>query len=335
MSGRETIFVLGAGAWGTALALVGLQAGNALTLWARGTEAVAEMAASRENRRYLPGIALPAALHLTADLAEAATADLVLLVAPTQHLRGLVAQLRPHLRPATPLVLCSKGIEITSGAFLHDMLAETAPGHPVAALSGPTFANEVARGLPTAVTLACPDQALGWRLVHALGTRTFRPYWQGDLVGAEVGGAVKNVLAIACGIAAGLKLGDNARAALVTRGLAELARLGAALGARPDTLMGLSGLGDLVLTCGSPQSRNMSLGIALGQGRSLLETLAERHSVAEGVPTARAVMAVAARLGVDMPICGAIDAILHQGADVQAILQGLLERPFKAEGETT
>jgi glycerol-3-phosphate dehydrogenase (NAD(P)+) len=327
----QHIFVLGAGAWGTALALVAQQAGRMVTLWAREPAAIAAMAVAGENRRYLPGIALPPDLRLSADLADAARADAVLLAAPAQHLRPMVRALVPHLRPDVPLVLCAKGIEIATGAFLHEMLAQEAPAHPVAALSGPTFASEVARGLPTAVALACEHEQLGWALVHALGTRTFRPYWQADLVGAEVGGAVKNVLAIACGIAMGLGLGENARAALVTRGLAELARLGAALGARPDTLMGLSGLGDVVLTCNSPQSRNMSLGIALGQGWSLAETLAQRHSVAEGVPTAQAVMAVAARLGVELPICGAVHAILHTGADLQLALQALLERPFRAE----
>ncbi len=325
------IFVLGAGAWGTALALVARQAGRHVTLWARDPGFVSTIRAAGENQRYLPGIALPADIVLTAELGAAQASDVVLLVAPAQHLRGLLTLLSPRVPRGVPLVLCAKGIEQRSGLFLHEVIAEAMPGHPVAALSGPTFASEVARGLPTAVTLACPDAGLGWGLVHALGTRTFRPYWQADLIGAEVGGAVKNVLAIACGIATGLALGDNARAALVTRGLAELARLGQALGARPETLMGLSGLGDLILTCGSPQSRNMSLGMALGQGRRLEDILAERHTVAEGVATAQAVQAVAARWGVEMPICQAVNAILHQGVDVSSMLQGLLERPFKAE----
>ncbi|HYD30760.1 MAG TPA: NAD(P)H-dependent glycerol-3-phosphate dehydrogenase, partial [Azospirillaceae bacterium] len=237
-----------------------------------------------------------------------------------------------HVAPGTAAVICAKGIEQGGFRLLSESVAEVLPQAVPAVLSGPTFAAEVARGLPTAVTLACADTELGARLVETLGSRFFRPYLSDDVVGAQVGGAVKNVLAIACGIVDGRRLGDNARAALVTRGLAEITRLALTLGARPETLGGLSGLGDLVLTCTSPQSRNMSLGLALGQGRHLADILAERHSVAEGVYTAGAVVGLAARMNVDMPICAAVDAILNAGADIGATVAGLLSRPFRIEG---
>ncbi|HEY0834716.1 MAG TPA: NAD(P)H-dependent glycerol-3-phosphate dehydrogenase, partial [Azospirillum sp.] len=287
----------------------------------------------RENRDYLPGVPLPAELEASSDMADLGACDAVLLVAPAQHLRGVCAGLAPHLKPGAPMVICAKGIEIATQDLMSDAVAAALPaGTPVAVLSGPTFAAEVARGLPTAVTLACADTALGARLVEALGSRTFRPYWSDDLVGAQVGGAVKNVLAIACGVVVGRRLGDNARAALITRGLAEITRLALRLGGRAETLMGLSGLGDLTLTCSSLQSRNMSLGAALGEGRTLDAILGERRSVAEGVYTARAVVALAARVGVEMPICAAVNAILNEGAGLDDTIQALLARPFREEG---
>jgi glycerol-3-phosphate dehydrogenase (NAD(P)+) len=228
-------------------------------------------------------------------------------------------------------VLCAKGIETGSGALVSEVAAATLPGAPLAVLSGPTFAIEVARGLPTAVTLATADATLGRALIAALGTRSFRPYLAADLVGAEIGGAVKNVLAIACGIIVGRGLGDNARAALITRGLAEMVRLAVAKGGRVETLMGLSGLGDLTLTCTGTQSRNHSLGIALGEGRSLAEILGPRRSIAEGVASAAAVAGLARRLGVEMPIVAAVDAILNAGAEIGATIDGLLDRPFRSE----
>ncbi|TWA85095.1 glycerol-3-phosphate dehydrogenase (NAD(P)+) [Azospirillum brasilense] len=327
------IGVIGGGAWGTALALAALRAGREALLWAREPAVVESVNAARENRDYLPGVSLPAALRATGDLAEAAACDAILLVTPAQHLRSACAGLAGHLRPGTPLVICAKGIELDSHALMSEAAAAALPaGTPLAVLSGPTFAAEVARGLPTAVTLACADAALGARLVEALGSRTFRPYLSDDVVGSQIGGAVKNVLAIACGVVEGRKLGDNARAALITRGLAEITRLALALGGRPETLMGLSGLGDLTLTCSSLQSRNMSLGAALGAGRTLAEVLAERRSVAEGVYTAAAVVGLAGRKGVDMPLCAAVDAILNRGAGLDATIDGLLSRPFRGEG---
>ncbi len=327
------IGVIGGGAWGTALALAALRAGREALLWAREPAVVESVNTARENRDFLPGVPLPPDLRATGDLAAVAACDAILLVTPAQHLRTACASLAVHLRADTPVVICAKGIELDSHALMSEAAQAALPaGTPLAVLSGPTFAAEVARGLPTAVTLACADAALGARLVEALGSRTFRPYLSDDVVGSQIGGAVKNVLAIACGVVEGRRLGDNARAALITRGLAEITRLALALGGRAETLMGLSGLGDLTLTCSSLQSRNMSLGAALGAGRTLAEVLAERRSVAEGVYTAAAVVGLAGKKGVDMPICGAVDAILNRGAGLDATIDGLLSRPFRGEG---
>lgn len=326
------IAVIGGGAWGTAVALAALRAGRDAVLWAREPAVVEAINRDHENRDYLPGVPLSAALTATGDDSVVAGADAVMLVAPAQHLRTVCQRLAPHWKPGAPAVICAKGIEIATQSLMSEAVAAALPaGTPVAVLSGPTFAAEVARGLPTAVTLACTDTTLGARLVEALGSRTFRPYLSGDVTGAQVGGAVKNVLAIACGVVEGRTLGDNARAALITRGLAEITRLALALGGRAETLMGLSGLGDLTLTCSSLQSRNMSLGVALGTGRTLDEVLGERRSVAEGVYTARAVVALAGRLGVDMPICAAVDAILNHGAGLDETIAALLARPFREE----
>ncbi len=327
----ERIGIIGAGAWGTALAMAARRAGREVVLWARDPDLSKELDARHENPRYLPGIPLDPAIRATAELAEAAACDALLLVTPAQALRGIAGQLAPHLAPARPLVVCSKGIERGSGQLMTEVLAEVLPGRAVAVLSGPTFALEVARGRPTAVTLAAEDAALGAVLVKALGSRAFRPYLSGDILGAQIGGAVKNVIAIACGIVAGRKLGDNARAALITRGLAEIVRLGRARGAWPETLMGLSGLGDLTLTCTSGLSRNYALGVALGEGETLDALMAGRRGVAEGVFSAGAAVALAETLGVQMPIAGGVDGILNRGAPIEAAIEALLARPFRAE----
>ncbi|MGE0746859.1 MAG: NAD(P)H-dependent glycerol-3-phosphate dehydrogenase [Rhodospirillales bacterium] len=327
------VTVIGAGAWGTALALVARQAGNAVALWAHDAAVAAAINATHRNPDFLPGVALPADVGASPDIAAAAGAEIVLLAVPAQFLRANAAMLRPHLPAATPLVVCAKGIEQGSGALMSAAVADALPGHPIAVLSGPTFAAEVARGLPTAVTLACADATLGARLVDAIGSPRFRPYVSEDVVGAQVGGAVKNVIAIACGIAAGRALGENARAALITRGLAEMTRLCVALGGRAATMMGLSGLGDLTLTCTSAQSRNYSLGAALGKGEALAAILAARKSVAEGVYSASAVVALAARHHVEMPIAAAVTAVVDRGAPIDDVIGGLLSRPFRAEGE--
>ncbi|HEY1505884.1 MAG TPA: NAD(P)H-dependent glycerol-3-phosphate dehydrogenase [Stellaceae bacterium] len=323
--------IIGGGAWGTALAQVLRRAGRDVVIWAREAEVVVAIDTGHNNPLFLPGIALDPAIRATADLAEAARTDVVLLVAPAQHLRALCKQLGPSLAPATPLVICAKGIEEESGALLSEVAAEILPRTELAVLSGPTFAAEVAKGLPTAITLAAGDAKLGQRLIAALGTREFRPYFTDDVAGAQIGGAVKNVMAIACGIVMGRGFGDNARAALITRGLAEMVRLALAKGGKAETLMGLSGLGDLTLTCSSTQSRNHSLGLALGKGETLDSYVAGRRSVAEGVSSSAAAAALAKKLKIEMPIVSAIDAILHRGAAIDAAIEALLTRPFKAE----
>lgn len=327
----NTIGILGAGAWGTALAQVARRNGRRVVLWAREPEVAEAINLQHENPVFLPGIRLDPELRATTRLSDLAVADAVLLVVPAQFMRPMTKALSAALAGRRPLVvLCAKGIE-DGGALMTEIVVATMPGSAQAVLSGPTFATEVARGLPTAVTLATRYGALGAELVQAIGAPTFRPYLSTDPVGAEVGGAVKNVLAIACGIVMGRKLGDNARAALITRGLAEIVRLATALGGKAETCMGLSGLGDLTLTCNGPQSRNLSLGIALGEGRKLADVLSERRSIAEGVASAAAVMARARREGVEMPIVAAVDAVLNRGADVEAELRALLQRPFREE----
>ena len=327
----QSIGVIGGGAWGTALAQVARGGGAEVLLWAREAEVVEGINRGHENAAFLPGVPLDPGLRATGALAEIGACDLALLVVPAQFLRRVAADLRPYWNTSRPVVVCAKGFEVGTGQLMTEVAAEALPGVPLAVLSGPTFAAEVARGLPTAITLACADAALGRRLVERLGRPTFRPYLSADLVGAEVAGAVKNVLAIACGVVQGRGLGENARAALITRGMAEIARLSLALGGQAESLMGLAGLGDLVLTCSSPQSRNMSLGMALGQGRTLADILGERRSVAEGVATAAAVAELAERRGIDMPIVAAVDAILHKGAGIDATIAALLARPFKTE----
>lgn len=327
------IGVVGAGAWGTALAALAAALGREALLWARNPRLAETLSARRENAEYLPGIPLPDSLAVTARLADLSACDALLLAMPAQSLREYAIRIRAEVGASMPLVLTAKGIEIATGGLLSEVLAQELPQAPLAVLSGPTFAKEVALGLPAAATLASRDAQLAQSLSDRLGRPTFRPYVSDDVVGVQIGGALKNVMAIACGVVMGRRLGDNARAALITRGLAEMVRLGLALGGRAETLMGLSGLGDLVLTCAGLQSRNLSLGMALGEGVALEEYLRGRHSVAEGMFTARAVQALAARLGVDLPIAQAVHAILHEKADIGSTIAGLLARPFRAEQE--
>ncbi|MEE8332877.1 MAG: NAD(P)H-dependent glycerol-3-phosphate dehydrogenase [Alphaproteobacteria bacterium] len=328
----ERIGIVGAGAWGTALAMVAHRAGCQVTLWAHEAEVVEAINGDHANPIFLPGVTLQDGIEATEDLTALAVAsDAVLLVTPAQFLRATAERLATDLAPGVPLVICSKGIEQGTSAVMSEVVAETLPGRPMAMLAGPTFAAEVARGLPTAVTLACTDKVAGDALVSALGETHFRPYLSDDVIGAEIGGAVKNVLAIACGIAHGRAFGDNARAALITRGLAEMTRLAVAKGARPETMMGLAGLGDLTLTCTSRQSRNYSLGEALGKGEQLADIMASRRTVAEGVFSAEAVVALGKRLGVEMPIAEAVDSVLNRGETVDAAIAGLLTRPFRTE----
>jgi glycerol-3-phosphate dehydrogenase (NAD(P)+) len=326
----RNIGIVGAGAWGTALACSLHRQGRQVTLWAREAEVVQSIRDKGHNALFLPELDLTG-VAATNDLSGLAGCQVLLLVVPAQFLRSVCRTLKPHLRPGLPVVLCAKGIELATGRLMSELVEEELPGARLAVLSGPTFAAEVGRGLPTAFTLAAADAALAKELAGSLGSTNFRPYVTDDIIGAEMGGAIKNVLAIACGVVEGRKLGDNARAALITRGLAELVRLAVAKGARPATCMGLSGLGDLILTASSMQSRNFSLGVALGQGRSLAEILAERRSVAEGVDSAQAVAALAEKLGVDMPICQAAARLLRGEVSLEETIKGLLARPFAAE----
>src|SRR5271163_721690 len=326
MSSFTSVSVIGAGAWGTALAGVAARAGRDVTLYVRNPAHGEHIATSRENPK-LPGVPLAPGIHVTSDLALAARADIVLVVTPAQHLRGAVTHLAPHLGKATPVIACAKGIERGTHKFMTEVIAEAAPDATPAILSGPSFADDVARGLPTAVTLAAKDEALAGRLVQALGSSTFRPYHTSDVRGVEIGGAAKNVLAIAAGIVVGRKLGASAQAALTTRGFSELARLGRACGARAETMMGLSGLGDLILTCSSPQSRNFALGLALGRGEER-----PREKLAEGEFTAPVLIELAASQQVDMPVSKAVAAILSGTVTIDAAIESLLTRPFRAEG---
>ncbi|NVJ98866.1 MAG: NAD(P)-dependent glycerol-3-phosphate dehydrogenase [Alphaproteobacteria bacterium] len=329
----QKIGVLGGGAWGTALAAAANQAGRNTLLWAREEEVVSAINGSHENTLFLPGIDLDPALKATGNLSKFADRDAILLVSPAQHLRSMVRDLRVHVPAGVPLVICSKGIEVATGKLLSEAVAEECPDNPVAILSGPTFAAEVARNLPCALTLATADKTVGDQLIAALGQPTFRLYYNHDVVGAQIGGAIKNVLAIATGIVAGLGIGENARAAVITRGLAEIMRFGALYGAERETLMGLSGLGDLILTCSSTQSRNMSLGKAIGEGRTFAEIMAERRSVAEGAHTVEIVHKIAAQKGLELPITAAVFQILKEGKDVRTVTEALLARPFTSEGQ--
>lgn len=327
----QRIGIIGAGAWGTSLAMLARRAGRSVVLYAREPEVADSINREHRNLPYLPDVELDPLIRATTDPRDALGADAVLLVAPAQHLRAVTGMFAADWPTGVPAVICAKGIERGTGALMSEVIGETLPQVPHAILSGPSFAVEVARDLPTAVVLAAGEPDLRAALPAALATAHFRIYLTDDVIGAELGGAVKNVLAIACGIVHGRRLGDNAGAALITRGLAETARLGAAKGARAETLMGLSGIGDLVLTCTALQSRNFSLGVALGEGTALADIVAARHSVAEGVESAAAVCALARRLDVDMPICEAVEAVLNAAADIAETIAGLLARPTRAE----
>ena len=324
------IGVIGAGAWGTALAQVVASDGSPITLWAREADVVDAINAAHENPVFLPGHPLSPLVRATGSLADLAACDALLVVVPAQHVRAVLGD--APVGP-TPLVLCAKGIEAGTDRTVAEVAHEIAPAAPVAVLSGPTFAHEVAAGLPTALTLACEDEALGARLAERLARPGFRPYLTTDVVGAEIGGAVKNVLAIACGVVEGAGLGLNARAALIARGFAEMTRYGLARGARAETLGGLSGLGDLVLTCSSTASRNFSLGVGLGRGEAAAALLADRRTVAEGAATAPVLARSAEARGVDMPITDAVAALLAGEVDARRAIEALLARPLRAEGE--
>ena len=326
MPSFDSVAVIGAGAWGTALTGVAARAGRDVILCARTSAIAGEIAATRTSPK-LPGTKLDADVKVTDDVALAAKADIVLIATPAQSLRAAVTALAPHLAKDTPVIACAKGIERGTHRFMTEVIAEAAPDASPAILSGPSFAVDVARGLPTAVTLAAQNAELAKHLVQALGSATFRPYHTCDVRGVEIGGAAKNVLAIAVGIAVGKNLGASAQAALTTRGFSELARFGRALGARAETLVGLSGLGDLILTCASPQSRNFALGLALGRAQPR-----PRDKLAEGEFTAPVLMELAASQDIDMPVSNAVADILRGAKTIDDAIEGLLARPFKAEG---
>ncbi len=325
--------VLGGGAWGTALAQSLRRAGRDVTLWAYEAATADEINAHHTNSVYLPGVSLDPGIEAATKLSDLAGADVLLLVAPSQFVRATARELAQHLPPGKPVAICAKGFEEQTSAFLSEVVRQELPQSPLAVLSGPSFAAEVARGLPVALTLACEDRELGEALALALAHRVCRLYWTDDIRAVQVGGAVKNVLAIAAGIVEGRRYGANAHAALVTRGFAELARLGIKLGGRFDTLTGLSGLGDLILTCNSIQSRNMSLGVALGQGQKLEDILTARKAVTEGVFSAGAVVAIAGRLGVEMPICEAVNAVVKGRMTVDEAVEAVLSRPLRPESD--
>jgi glycerol-3-phosphate dehydrogenase (NAD(P)+) len=302
--------------------------GRDVLIWAREAELVAEINSARTNSLFLPSATLSDTIRATGDLGEMAGLDALLVVTPAQHMGNVLATMPEHPRD---LVLCSKGIEAGTGRLMNHVAKDAAPGSAIAVLSGPTFAHEVAAGLPTAVTLACAEGEEQWdRIAPLVARQAFRPYFSDDVTGAEIGGSVKNVLAIACGVVDGLGLGQNARAALIARGYAEMLRFGEALGARAETLAGLCGLGDLVLTCSSTSSRNFSLGKALGEGRKADELMADRKTVAEGAHTAPVLVELAARHAIAMPIVTAVYDLL-KGDEPRAVVSALLSRPLRAE----
>jgi glycerol-3-phosphate dehydrogenase (NAD(P)+) len=327
----QRIITLGGGAWGTALAHLVAKAGSDSLLWARDSALVENINQRHENATYLPGLSLDPDLRASSGIEDIRQCDAVLLVVPAQAVRGITKLISSYCAPEIPLLCCAKGVENGTGLLMSEVIAENLPNNPVGCLSGPTFAAEAVQGMPTAVALAFPDASIGDALASAIGTASFRPYVSDDVIGAEVGGAVKNVLAIACGISAGMGLGENTRAALITRGLAEVTRLAIALGGRRETLAGLAGLGDLSMTCGSRQSRNFRFGEALGKGQSVDTVLAGIGGVVEGRHTAQAIARRAKDMNVEMPICRAVDAVLNHGADLRSAIEDLMHRPFRAE----
>lgn len=325
----ETIGVIGAGAWGTALAQMLSAGGRDVLIWAREPEVVESINTKQENTVYLPSIELSENLKATESLSEVAGRDVLLLVTPAQHVRTTLESIKSELSEGKTLVICAKGIELESGLMLSQVCEEVVPSATTAVLTGPTFAGEIAAGLPGAVTIGVVDKDVGAELQDLLGVKGFRPYVTDDIIGVQLGGAIKNVIAIACGVVYGRQLGESARAALLTRGVAEIARLGVAMGAKKETLLGMCGIGDLMLTASSMQSRNFSLGSALGEGKSMESILSARNAVTEGVHTARSTLELAKKYAVDMPITEAVYKCLHEGLSVDEAIEQMLNRPFK------
>lgn len=327
----QKIGVIGGGAWGTALAQVMAAHNRNTLLWAREADVVKSINTRHENTMFLAGIPLSKNLKATGDLQEVAECDILLLVTPAQYVRATVEAMKPQLSSGKPLVICAKGIELESGLLMSQIVEQIVPEATIAVLTGPTFASEVAKGLPAAVTIAAKDKDVAQELQDVLGVPGFRPYVTTDVIGTQLGGAIKNVIAIACGVVHGRQLGESARAALLTRGIAEIARLGVAMGAKRETLMGMCGIGDLTLTCSSMQSRNFSLGAALGEGKSLRDILGARNAVTEGVHTVKSTLSLAKKHAVDMPITEAVSHLLDEGYGVDAAIEEMLNRPFGYE----
>lgn len=329
----KNIGIIGGGSWGTALAQVVRSSGKHASLWVREKEIAEQINLYHQNPTYLPGVKLDVLIKAVLNISDLAMADALLLVVPAQHMRDMCQKIMGRVPHNVPLVICAKGIELKTGLLMSEVVREALPHNPLAVLSGPTFAAEVVAGKPAAVTLAAKDEALALQLAEQLGNERFRTYFSTDLVGVQIGGALKNVLAIAAGIVIGRGLGENARAALITRGLSEIIKFSQALGARSETLMGLSGLGDIVLTCTSLQSRNTALGMALGGGQNLDICMQEQgNRVMEGVSTAKAVLQLSQKHGIEMPIVQCVSSILHEGVDIDQAVQALLARPFRSEG---
>lgn len=328
----QTIGIIGAGAWGTALAQSLANPDRKVMLWAREPEVVAAINGRHENIVFLPGVTLNPAITATNDLAAAAACDTLLLVTPAQHVRATLAALKDIAGPGKPIVICAKGIEIETGYLMTQVAAEAAPEATIAILTGPTFAAEIGRGLPSAVTIAAKDNTTAQDITQRLVSKNLRPYTIDDMIGTQIGGAVKNVIAVACGVLYGRKMGESAKAALMTRGLAEMGRMTSAMGGKRETLMGMCGVGDLVLTCSSMQSRNFSLGVALAEGRTLDDIMNERNSVAEGVHTAKAMLVLAKKHAIDMPVSEAVARCVTGAASVDESIHALLDRPLRAEG---
>lgn len=326
----NTISIIGAGAWGTALAQT-LSHNEPVTLWARDNALADEINATRVNKRYLPGIPLSHHITATSNLETALKSEITLLVTPAQALRTTLNNIKQYITPNHKLILCCKGLEQNTALLMSDIAKETLPNTTIAILSGPNFAKDIAQGKPAATTLACTNETIAKELQYIIATPLFRPYVTTDIIGVEIAGALKNVMAIACGIASGLEMGESARASLITRGLAEISRLGIKMGAHPETFLGLSGVGDMMLTCSSQQSRNFSLGYALGQGQSLDDIMSERQNVTEGVHTAESAVKLSNKYSIDMPVCHAVHQCINEGLALDEVLRQMLNRPLGHE----
>jgi len=327
------VSVVGAGGWGTALAIAANRAGSRAQIWARSEGICETIRQTRTNAQYLAEIFIDPDIRITSNLADVRDSDFIILAVPAQNMRAICITLADVLPPETPLVIASKGIERGSLSLMHEVVESTLPDNPILVLSGPNFATEVARGLPTATTIASRKDTIANQFIYAIGGKFFRPYYTDDIISTQVGGAVKNVIAIACGVAIGMGYGENARAALMTRGLAEMMRLSEALGGRRENLMGLSGMGDLVLTCSSTQSRNFSYGVRLADKKQEMEGLQAKNSLAEGAVTAESVSLLSEQLSVPMPLCNSISRIIHKGVDIDETIEELLSRPFVMDVE--